>query len=119
MTAEKSRAARSSLAEAAARTRADVKAAAESGDLPPHPDGVRFRVRSERGSLMTAIVIYVVNVPREWALDDYPGAVNQLSPAIKLLRDALQAIAARHHKADGSSSFIDVQIRMEEDDTGL
>lgn len=107
---------RSPLAEAAARIRADVKAAVAAGELPPYPDGVKFRVRSERASLMTAINIYVVNVPRSWAYDCSPGAINRMSAANLLLREALRTIAERHYTADGSGSFIDVQVRLQGED---
>lgn len=107
---------RSPLAEAAARIRADVKAAVAAGELPPYPNGVKFRVRSERASLMTAINIYVVNVPRSWAYDCSPGAINRMSAANLLLREALRTIAERHYTADGSGSFIDVQVRLQGED---
>jgi hypothetical protein len=103
----------SPLAQAAAKIRADIKTAAANRTLPDYPEGVTFRVRSRRASLMQAIDIEVLGVPRSWLYESRPGAVNRPSPAWLLLRDALERTAARHFAANGSTSFIDVQVDSE------
>jgi hypothetical protein len=100
----------SPLAQAAAKIRAGIKAAAANRALPAYPDGVTFRVRSRRASLMQAIDIEVLGVPRSWLYESRPGAVNRPSPAWLLLRDALEQLAGRHFAATGSTSFIGVQV---------
>jgi hypothetical protein len=101
------------LAQAAKAVRADIKAAVTANSLPPHPEGITFRVRCERASLMTAVRVEILNVPRSWLYDDRPGAVNRPSPASLILRSALTRIAARHYHADGQGSFITAEIDLE------
>lgn len=105
----------SPLARAAAAVRADIKTAVADGALPPHPDGITFQVRSERGSMMQSVDINVLGIPRDWLLDESLG-VNRVSAEWNRLRGALRRIAERHWDADGSMTFIDVQAHPEEQD---
>jgi hypothetical protein len=105
----------STLTEAAKAIRADIKAAVKDGTLPPYPEGVTFRVRSVRASLMAAIEITAVGVPRSWAHTGGGLAVSRPSPASLILCDALTRIAARHYRADGQTSFISADFEYEED----
>lgn len=98
----------SPLAQAASAVRSDVKAAVADCTLPPYPDGITFRVRSERASLMQSVDIDVCNVPCDWLIDKSIG-VNRVSEAWTALPEALQSIAERHWDADGSMTFIGVQ----------
>lgn len=97
---------KSPLAQAAKLTRGGIKAAVAGRKLPAYPDGIEFRVRARRASLMQAIDIELLNVPSSWRSD----ASGRPSPAWLELRDALKDIAARYFNADGSVTFIDVQV---------
>lgn len=98
------------LADAAEAVRAAVEAAAAG--LPPYPEGITFRV-SPRAAGARAIDVEVLGVPRSWLYDTRPGAADRPSAAWRALSDALTQIAARHFKADGKASFIDVSAELD------
>lgn len=97
----------SPLAEAAAKIRADIRAAGAEQDLPPYPPQAVITVRA----LTTAIVIEAGNVPHSWLVQE--GTQARLSVAALALKSALLQIARRHFEADGRTSFLDVQFRAE------
>lgn len=89
-------------AEKAATIRADIKAAAQAGELAA-PAGVKFSVKAERASLMSSINVTMRGVPAEWA-------TQQSTTECRELARKLSEIIARHHKADGRHYFAEVRL---------
>lgn len=100
----------SELAQAAKKIRADVKAAAAAKSLPPHPDGITFKVTSGTAAAMTEIRVDALNVPLAWAAPRDEDGVRHYTRDWKELEGALLEIVARHYQADGKNSFASVSI---------
>jgi hypothetical protein len=103
----------SELARAAANVRAAIVTAVSDGTLPPYPEGIRFRVRSRRASLMTAVDVEVLGVPVAWAHPRDGGRASRPSREWRDLEAALKEIASRHYKEDGQGRFVSVAVDQE------
>jgi hypothetical protein len=103
----------SELAQAASKVRAGIKAAVAAGELPPYPEGITFRVRSGRASLMTEVEVYVLGAPEAWCFTRDEWEVRRPSPASRELQAALLEIIGRHYESDGRHRFAGVTIDAE------
>lgn len=103
----------SPLARCTAEIRADIKAAATAGTLPPYPDGITFSVTKQAGAASTTVFIELRNAPRSWLLDTTPGVVNRRSPEFTRLHEELTQIARRRLNAGGFASSVWVQADPE------